>query len=236
MWEDSHSSRCRSSVTPRIGGEHCGSAAKLHLVSRSGFYAWNRRPPSKRDVADSRLVPVIRACHAQSRATYGSARVHKDLQALDYHVSRERVARLMRREALSARPPPSLNQRWMRWLPRYSALTTCGRKPMGTSLERLDPLQRSACLDVRPVRIKRSGTERARGASRGPRRFFVPARAGHDGVRGLWARYSFVQVGTRPGVQGAPAFSMAPSRARRSVSTSVRRVASCVSNASDAVA
>ena len=74
-------------------------------VSRSGFYAWNKRPPSKRDVADSRLVPVIRACHAQSRATYGSPRVHKDLQALDYHVSRKRVARLMRREGLSARPP-----------------------------------------------------------------------------------------------------------------------------------
>jgi len=58
-----------------------------------------------RDVEDSRLVPVIRACYAQSRATYGSPRVHKDLQALSYRVSRKRVARLMRREGLSARPP-----------------------------------------------------------------------------------------------------------------------------------
>ena len=74
-------------------------------VSRSGFYAWTHRPPSKREVEDSRLVPVIRACHAQSRATYGSPRVHKDLQALRYRVSRKRVARLMRREGLSARPP-----------------------------------------------------------------------------------------------------------------------------------
>jgi hypothetical protein len=48
--------------------------------------------------------------------------------------------------------------------------------------------------------------------------------------------YSFVQVGTRPGVQGAPAFSIAPSRVRRSVSTSARKVASCFSKASDAVA
>ncbi len=48
--------------------------------------------------------------------------------------------------------------------------------------------------------------------------------------------YSFVQVGTRPGVQGAPAVSIAPSRARRSVSTSVRSVASCFSNASEAMA
>ena len=71
-------------------------------VSRSGFYAWSKRPPSRRDVEDSKLVPVIRACHAQSRATYGSPRVHKDLQALDYRVSCKRVARLMRREGLSA--------------------------------------------------------------------------------------------------------------------------------------
>ena len=74
-------------------------------VSRSGFYAWMHRPPSKRDVEDSRLVPVIRACHVQSRATYGSPRVHKDLQALSYRISRKRVARLMRREGLSAQPP-----------------------------------------------------------------------------------------------------------------------------------
>jgi putative transposase len=74
-------------------------------VSRSGYYAWTRRPPSARALADARLVPVIRACHARSRATYGSPRIHQDLRALDYRVSRKRVARLMRREGLSARPP-----------------------------------------------------------------------------------------------------------------------------------
>ena len=46
--------------------------------------------------------------------------------------------------------------------------------------------------------------------------------------------YSFVQVGMRPGVQGAPAFSIAPSRARRSVSTRVRSVPSWAPNASAA--
>ena len=74
-------------------------------VSRSGFYAWSKRPPSRRDVEDSKLVPVIRACHARSRATYGSPRVHKDLQVLRHRVSRKRVARLMRREGHSGRPP-----------------------------------------------------------------------------------------------------------------------------------
>jgi transposase InsO family protein len=74
-------------------------------VSASGYYAWARRPPSRRAVADAKLVPVIKACHARSRGTYGSPRVHKDLQALGHHVSRKRVARLMHREGVSARTP-----------------------------------------------------------------------------------------------------------------------------------
>ena len=74
-------------------------------VSRSGYYAWTRRPPSARALVDAKLVPVIRACHARSRATYGSPRIHQELRALDHRVSRKRVARLMRREGLSARPP-----------------------------------------------------------------------------------------------------------------------------------
>ena len=73
-------------------------------VSRSGYYAWRHRPPSAHAVADAKLVPVIRACYARSRATYGSPRVLRDLHDLSYRVSRKRVARLMRAEGLTARP------------------------------------------------------------------------------------------------------------------------------------
>jgi transposase InsO family protein len=86
-------------------------------VSRSGYYAWTRRPPSSRALVDAKLVPVIRACHARSRATYGSPRIHQDLRALDHRVSRKRVARLMRREGLCARPPR-----------RYRVTTESGHK------------------------------------------------------------------------------------------------------------
>jgi putative transposase len=72
-------------------------------VSRSGFYAWCQRPSSARAIADSKLVPLIRISHAQSRGTYGSPRVHQDLHALSHRVSRKRVARLMRTEGLAAR-------------------------------------------------------------------------------------------------------------------------------------
>jgi hypothetical protein len=52
-------------------------------VSRAGYYAWQRRPPSARDRADARLLTTIRAVHQDSRGTYGAPRVHAEL-ALDH--------------------------------------------------------------------------------------------------------------------------------------------------------
>lgn len=74
-------------------------------VSRSGYYAWCGRPPSRRALEDAQLVPLIRAFHVRSRGTYGSPRIHEDLQELHYRISRKRVARIMRAEGLLARPP-----------------------------------------------------------------------------------------------------------------------------------
>ncbi len=75
---------------------------RLLRVSRSGYYAWRHRPASARDVANESLVSVIRDVHEHSRGTYGARRVHAELR-LDYglHVSRKRVARLMRLHGLS---------------------------------------------------------------------------------------------------------------------------------------
>lgn len=70
-------------------------------VSRAGYYAWQRRPPSARDRADARLLTTIRAVHQDSRGTYGAPRVHAEL-ALDHGIrcGRKRVARLMRKAGL----------------------------------------------------------------------------------------------------------------------------------------
>ena len=43
-------------------------------VSRSGYYAWARRPPSERTLANATLVEEIRRVHAESDGTYGSRR------------------------------------------------------------------------------------------------------------------------------------------------------------------
>jgi hypothetical protein len=73
-------------------------------VSRSGFHAWQRRPPSDRELADAWLVERIREIRAESRQTYGARRVHRALRHRDVRVGRKRVERLMRRE-LSALVP-----------------------------------------------------------------------------------------------------------------------------------
>jgi putative transposase len=72
-------------------------------VSRSGFYAWARRPPSARSQADARLTVEIVATHEKSRKRYGSPRVHRALRRKGVRVGEKRVARLMRRNGLVAR-------------------------------------------------------------------------------------------------------------------------------------
>jgi putative transposase len=69
-------------------------------VSRSGYYAWRDRPPSRRSVEDASLTGKIREIHEGSRHTYGYPRVHAELRALGVECGRRRVARLMREEGL----------------------------------------------------------------------------------------------------------------------------------------
>ena len=70
-------------------------------VSPSGYYAWRSRGPSARECSDAALAAEIRRSHARSRGTYGVPRVWADLAEAGHHVSRKRVARLMRIDHLA---------------------------------------------------------------------------------------------------------------------------------------
>jgi transposase InsO family protein len=68
-----------------------------HLnVSTSAFYDWARRPPSRRELDNRSPTRRIREIHEASRGTYGAPRVCAELRADGVHITRKRVARLMR--------------------------------------------------------------------------------------------------------------------------------------------
>src|SRR5712692_5990094 len=72
-------------------------------VTRSGFYAWQRRPESTHARDDRRLKVLVRVSFEESKQRYGSPRVHEDLREQHEHVSRKRVVRLMQEDGLKAR-------------------------------------------------------------------------------------------------------------------------------------
>ncbi len=62
----------------------------------SGFYAWRSRPVSRREIDDRALTRRITEVWEASRRTYGAPRIHAELRYEGMHLSRKRVARLMR--------------------------------------------------------------------------------------------------------------------------------------------
>lgn len=73
-------------------------------VSRSGFYAWVARPRSQRSLDDEQLGAQVRQSFMASDRTYGARRVWHDVLALGQRCGLHRIERLMRAQALRARP------------------------------------------------------------------------------------------------------------------------------------
>lgn len=71
-------------------------------VTRSGFYAWLKKPLSDRAREDVRLLGLIRASFTASHGIYGARRVFLDLREAGETCSKHRVARLMRVNKLFA--------------------------------------------------------------------------------------------------------------------------------------
>jgi putative transposase len=72
-------------------------------VTRSGFYAWQRRGESAHTRDDRRLKVLVQASFTESHQRYGSPRIHEDLLEQQERVSRKRVIRLMQEDGLKAR-------------------------------------------------------------------------------------------------------------------------------------
>jgi len=72
-------------------------------VSRSGYYAWCKRPTSARKMADQSLSEQIELIHQNSRQTYGSVRIQVELAENGIICGHNRVAGLMREIGLNAK-------------------------------------------------------------------------------------------------------------------------------------
>src|SRR4030081_1616704 len=85
-------------------------------VSRSGFHAWLGRSPSPRSLSDEVLGAKGPASFLASDRTYGARRVWRDVLAENLSCGLHRIERLMRAQALKARPrrrrlPPDVGER-----------------------------------------------------------------------------------------------------------------------------
>lgn len=72
----------------------------LLSLSRSGYYAWRRRPASPRRHQNERLKLEIRRVYAESRGEYGSPTITDALRQEGLRINHKRVVRLMRQMGL----------------------------------------------------------------------------------------------------------------------------------------
>jgi transposase InsO family protein len=72
-------------------------------VSRSGYYAWRRRVPSRRQLETVRLDIEIKAVYQAHKGRPGSPKIASELRERGIKVSRNRVASRMREMGLKSR-------------------------------------------------------------------------------------------------------------------------------------
>jgi transposase InsO family protein len=96
-------SRYRFIAAEKLAARPVTRACDALEVSRSAYYQWSRREPSQRAQEDAALGERIARIHAESRGTYGSPRVQRQLVREGRRCGRKRVARLMAGRGLAGR-------------------------------------------------------------------------------------------------------------------------------------
>jgi len=72
-------------------------------VSRSGYYAWKKRPLSIRKQRDNELLSLIKRIHKNSRHNYGTIKTWEALKEQGVICCKHRVARLRRENKIEAK-------------------------------------------------------------------------------------------------------------------------------------
>jgi putative transposase len=72
-------------------------------VSRSGYYAWLRRPESIREISNKDLLDKITAIFHKSKKRYGVLRITAELRSEGINCSKNRVSRLMKKQGIAVK-------------------------------------------------------------------------------------------------------------------------------------
>jgi putative transposase len=96
-------SRYRFVAAEKLAARAVAPACAALKVSRAAYYQWSRHEPSQRAQEDTALGERIARIHAESRGTYGSPRVQRQLSREGIRCGRKRVARLMTSRGLAGR-------------------------------------------------------------------------------------------------------------------------------------
>lgn len=75
---------------------------KVLGVSRSGYYAWRKRKPSRRWGENERLLGQIQEIHQKNRRIYGSPRITAELHEQGQQCGKNRIARIMKDNGIRA--------------------------------------------------------------------------------------------------------------------------------------
>ena len=92
----------------KVAGRSVNHACGLLEVSRAAYYQRRNGEASMREVTDAELTKKITAVHEESKGTYGSPRVHRELRDRGFSCGKRRVTRLMRIAGLEGR----FKKRW----------------------------------------------------------------------------------------------------------------------------
>ncbi len=72
-------------------------------VSLSGYYSWQSRPMSKRDIENQKLLTMLQNSFAQSHKTYGILRLQADLKNQGVIANHKRIAQIKRKNDIYPR-------------------------------------------------------------------------------------------------------------------------------------
>ncbi|MDY6856429.1 MAG: IS3 family transposase [Thermodesulfobacteriota bacterium] len=88
-------------ISENKGRYKVGLMCNVLNVSRSGYYAWCKRPESHRSRKNRKLAVQIKVIHMDKfKKVYGSPRIHEELNDKGFSCSQNRVARVMKKEGM----------------------------------------------------------------------------------------------------------------------------------------